>query len=141
MLLDDVTLTKLICTQLGALTGWEWREDGPDYASAVVGVFYGAIGPKPDQAVGVRVYAVTDNDLEHLRWRRVQLRLRGAPERPDGADTLADQAFGALQGLSRLGGISGVSRSSMAPAGADENGREERTENYIIIIDNQEALT
>jgi len=40
-----------------------------------------------------------------------------------------------------VGGISGVSRLSMAPAGADENGREERTENYLIILDNQEALS
>lgn len=135
-----MTLTKQICAVLGEITGWEWDEDEP-YTSDVVGVFYGAIGPTPDRACGVRVYATSDDDIEHIHWRRVQLRLRGGKGRPDGADVLAGQAFEVLPRLSRVGGISGVSRLSMAPAGADENGREERTENYIIILDNQEALS
>jgi hypothetical protein len=29
----------------------------------------------------------------------------------------------------------------MAPLGADENGREERTDNYTITLDNTEAST
>jgi hypothetical protein len=29
----------------------------------------------------------------------------------------------------------------MAPAGADDNRREQRTENYLIILDNLESLT
>lgn len=138
--MDDVTLTKYICAALGDIDGWSWAETG-NYSAGVVGVFYGAIGPSPDKACGVRVYAATDNDIEHTHWRRVQLRLRGAKRRPDGADELAGQALDVLPRLSRVGGISGVSRLSMAPAGADENGREERTENYLIILDNQEALS
>lgn len=138
--LDDVELTQEICTQLGGITGWEWRPTGPAYTSAEVGVFYGAIGTSPDRAVGVRVYGSTDT-RDGPASRRVQVRFRGAPGNPAGADDLAGQAFPVLTGLSRVGGISGVSRLSMAPLGADSNRREERTDNYIITLDNQEALT
>lgn len=140
--MDDAALTKLLCSILGELPGWEWQDSADQEApfpdDAVV-VYYGAIGPKPDRAVGVRVYGATDEELEHLHWRRVQLRLRGEAGRPDGADALATQAFQALQGLSRVKGINGISRQSFSPAGADLNRREERTENYLIILDNQEA--
>ena len=139
--MDDRTLTKLVCAELGRLPTWEWRDEGDETPVPVgaVMIFYGAIDSSPDKAVGVRVYGVTDIDLEHLRWRRVQLRVRGERGRPDGADVLADQAFLILQELSRVGGISGISRQSMAPSGADENRREERTDNYTIILDNREA--
>ncbi|WP_241985520.1 minor capsid protein [Cryobacterium sp. TMT1-21] len=139
--LDDATLTKLICSILGGIPSWDWNPDDPDhvYALGAVVIFYGALGTAPDKAAGVRVYGTTDE--RDLGWRRVQLRLRGEPGRPDGADVLAAPAFAALQGLSRLGGISSISRQSMAPAGTDDNRREERTENYLIILDNLEALT
>jgi hypothetical protein len=29
----------------------------------------------------------------------------------------------------------------MSPAGTDDNRREERTENYLVLLDNPEALT
>jgi hypothetical protein len=141
--LDDATLTKLICSTLGAIPGWDWGGEDPEheYAPDNVAVFYGALGATPDQAVGVRVYGATDNRIEHLSWRRVQVRHRGAAGRPDGADVLAGQSFETLQGLSHLGGISDISRQSMAPAGADTNRREERTENYLIILDNLESIS
>ena len=139
--MDDVALTELICSILGTIPGWDWTREDPDhvYAPDAVVIFYGALGPEPDTAVGVRVYGTTDE--RDLRWRRVQLRLRGERGRPDGADALSAPSFAALHGLSRLGGISSISRQSMAPAGADGNRREERTENYLIILDNLEALT
>jgi hypothetical protein len=141
--MDDVALTTLICERLSQIPGWAWRPEPDDepYTDDEVGIFYGQLGVSPDRAVGVRVYGTTDNEREHFHSRRVQLRLRGARGRTDGADVLAGLAFGALQGLSRVGGISDASRLSMAPAGADENGRQERTENYTIILDNQEALS
>lgn len=139
--MDDATLTVLICEMLAEIPGWEWRPNGPAYTPAEVGLFYGALGATPDRAVGVRVYAASDDEREYLHWRRVQLRFRGEAHKRDGADALAAPAFASLQGLSRVGGISGIRRLSMAPAGADENGREERTDNYQITLDNQEALT
>lgn len=137
--MDDVTLTKKICALLGDIDGWEWRETGPAYTSAVVGVCYGRMPASPDRLVAVRVYLTDDNTQNLVSSRRVQLRFRGARGDLDGADALADQAFARLQGLAREGGISGISRLSMTPLGADENDREERSDNYTIILDNPEA--
>lgn len=137
--LDDVELTMTVAEFLGDIDGWEWRPTGPAYTNAEVGVDYGAIKSDTDRRVGVRVYMTKDEP--NLSWRRVQLKFRGGRGAPQGADALADAAFARLQGLSRVGGISGISRLSMAPGGADANGREERTDNYIITLDNQEALS
>lgn len=138
--MTDAELTTLLCELLGEIDGWEWRPDGPAYTSSEVGVFYGPIGPAPDRAAGVRVYGGTDDDLEFLRWRRVQVRVRGSRNAPDGADTLADAVFAKLQGNVTTPGISRVSRQSMSPLGADQNGREERTENYLVVLDNPESV-
>jgi hypothetical protein len=143
--LNDVELTKLVCALLGEIPGWDWHdsdEDLPDaepyvYARDVVGVFYGPISDTPDKAAGVTVYGSTDE--RHLSWRRVQIRLRGDRGRPNGADALSAPSFELLQGLT-IPGIADISRLSMAPAGVDQNRRNERTENYIIILDNQETL-
>lgn len=139
--MDDIALTKLICAQLVGIPSWvRLDEPGAPYPDGDgVGIFYGALDAAPDRAVGVRVYNADDARLEHFAVRRVQLRFRGAKDRRDGADELASTAFAVLQGLSRVGGISGVSRLSIAPLGADGNRREERTDNYTIILDNQEA--
>ncbi len=137
--MDDDTLTQTICEILGLVPGWHWRPEGPRYTEAEVGIFYGAIPAEPDRAIGVRVYGADDYPEEYLRQRRAQLRLRGPKNTPNGADKLASPAFAMLQGLSRTGGISGIRRLSMAPLGADQNGREERSDNYIITLDNLEA--
>ncbi|MFP7833133.1 minor capsid protein [Marisediminicola sp. LYQ134] len=138
--MDDEQLTKTICTLLGRIPGWEWHETAAPYASTSVGVFYGPIDTTPHRAVGVRVYGTTDDKIQHLGWRRVQLRLRGGEGDPAGADRLADISFQVMVSLlNRLPGISDASRQSSAPLGADENRREERTENYLVILDNQEA--
>jgi len=133
---DDGTLCIRICRQLARLPGWVFREDGTDYLASEVALFVGAIDPTPDRAIGVRVYGTTDDDVAE---RRVQLRIRGAKNQPLSADRMADLAFTVLHGLSRVGGINDIRRISMTPLGSDTNGREERTENYQIILDNPEA--
>lgn len=137
--MDDVTLTKTLCEFLGQIDGWAWHPTGPAYTQSQVGVFYGPIGDSPDRAVGVRLYGATD-DPDFVSSRRVQLRIRGGDGDVAGADALASVAYAALHGLSRVGGINGISRISMAPLGADSNGRQERTENYLFIFDNPEAI-
>lgn len=136
--MDDDTLTRRLCELLGAIPTFEWDPLG-NYAKTVIGVFYGRLDDSPDRAVGVRVYGAIDED--HLNRRRVQFRIRGARKNRASADRIASIVFSAMQGLSRVGGISGIRRESMTPLGADQNGREERTENYIIILDNQEVLS
>jgi len=139
---DDATLTKLLCQILGGVAGYTWRENGPEYTASEVGIYYGAI-PEGNYraAIGVRVYGGTDDNVTSLHGRRAQLRFRGGKRHRGGADSLAHPAFLVLTGLSRTGGISGISRISFDPAGADGNGREERTDNYIITLDNTEAST
>jgi hypothetical protein len=138
--MTDSELTVKVCALLSSIDGWEWHPDGSPYAAADVAIAYGAIPATPDRAVGVRVYATEDDRVNHLSWRRVQLKHRGARGVPFGADDLAGESFAVLQGLSRHEGISDVSRLSMSPLGADGNGREERADNWIIILDNSEVL-
>jgi hypothetical protein len=136
---DDATLTKTVCMILGRVPGWEWRPTGPAYTAAEVGIYYGAIKDTPDRAIGVRVYSIPSDNPDTDRQRGVQLRIRGGRGRPDGADVIASVARPVLAGIVRQYGISEITFTSMAPLGADQNGRQERTENALITLDNPEA--
>lgn len=137
--MDDDTLTRRICAHLGRTPGWAYRPDGPDFAPSEVAIFYGGLGDAPARAIGVRVYGLGPGDQTYTNTRRVQLRFRGARDDPTGANRLASTAEAVMQGLSMVGGFSEVLRTSLAPLGADQNGREERSDNYIITLDNLEA--
>jgi hypothetical protein len=136
---DDVTLTQRVCELLAAATSWAWRSAGPAYTSSEVGLFYGALGAVPDRAVAVAVYGTDDDVATGLGTRRVQVRYRGAKNTPAGADALAELGFTALHDTYPGGGIARIARVSSARLGADENGRQERTDNYQVILDNPEA--
>ncbi len=135
---DDGELTLLLCRSLAEATGWQWHESGPNYGAAGVTLVAGDLDDTSDQMVGVTVYGGTDLDSQFLHWRMAQFRFRGARGDLVGAASLASRAFAARHTLSRLGGISSVSRRSFARLGADDNGREERTDNYTVTLDNQE---
>lgn len=137
-MMSDRDVTLAICRLLGEMPGWSWSEEGP-YPHGHVGIFYGAIPDKPDRAIGVRVYGGSDDAVVYEPTRLVQLRIRGARGEPDGADEIADWAFRLLQGRARTLGLSWIERRSFGPLGADKNGREERTDNYHISLDNMEA--
>lgn len=139
--MDDVTLTKLICSILGTIPGWEWRPDGPAYTEAETAIVYGALPSSPDLGIGVRLYGFDDQPVEVVHQRRAQLRYRGGIGRPHGADELAAIAATVLGGVSRFRGISSIERISGAPLGADDNGREQRTDNFLILLDNLEAIS
>ena len=136
--MNDRDLTIAICQLLGELPGWSWSTTGT-YPADRVGVFYGPIPDAPDRAVGVRVYGGTDDPEVYSPTRSVQLLFRGARNRPDGADELADEAFTPLQRRVRSGGINFAYRISFGPLGADGNGRQERADNYQIVIENTEV--
>ncbi len=138
--MNDTELTIAVCELLGAVPGWTWSTTDP-YPADGVGIFYGPIPDSPDQAIGVRVYGGTDDSVVYSPRRRVQLRIRGRRGHVADTDTLAGLAFLILQGRSRTRGISHIARTTFGPLGADQNGREERTENYLITLDNQEAQT
>lgn len=135
--MDDATLTRRLCELLGAVPTWHWSEVDPPPAGAV-GVFAQRIPlDAPDRAIAVRVYAPQDETF--LSQRRVQLRIRGARDVWDDASKLADIALPVMTGVSRHGGILGAQRLSFDSQGPDTNGREQRTENYLITLDNVEA--
>ncbi|WP_374978097.1 minor capsid protein [Microbacterium trichothecenolyticum] len=138
--MDDAQLTRTICEILGGIPGWEWWPDpeSPPYPKDSTAIWYGPIQDGPDRAIGVRVYGpISDTDL---LVRRVQLRSRGRQRLIDDADRMAGIAFTVLHELSRVGGISDIRRISGGPLGADSKGREERSDNYQIILDNPEAI-
>ena len=135
--MTDRDLTIALCELLAEELGWSWSLTEP-YPAGAVGLFYGSIGETPDRAVGVRVYGGSDPRVR-APTRSVQLLLRGRPGEPDGADALADAAFGVLHKTLRCRGILAGQRSYFGPLGADTNGREERADNYEIHLDNMEA--
>lgn len=135
--MTDRDLTIALCELLAEELGWSWSLTEP-YPADAVGLFYGSIGETPDRAVGVRVYGGSDPRVR-APTRSVQLLLRGRPGEPDGADALADAAFGVLHKTLRCRGILAGQRSYFGPLGADANGREERADNYEIHLDNMEA--
>lgn len=135
--MTDRDLTIALCELLAEELGWSWSLTEP-YPAGAVGLFYGSIADTPDRAVGVRVYGGSDPRV-HAPTRSVQLLLRGRPGEPDGADALADAAFGVLHKTLRRRGILAGQRSYFGPLGADANGREERADNYEIHLDNMEA--
>lgn len=133
---DDEIVTTL-CAALGTALGSPWP--GP-YTASQVGVFYGPIGIAPDRAVGVTLYSATEAvpaDGYPLQWRRVQIRIRGGRNAPNGADALASQVKTAMDALSRTAGINNTKRVLVAPLGADGNGRTERADSYSITLDTE----
>ncbi len=137
--MNDAEVTVAVCELLARVPGWHWSTTTPT-PDGQVGIFYGSIPDEPDRAIGVRVYGGIDPHV-YSPQRRVQLRIRGARHDVDDADRIAHFAFLVLQGLSRTKGLSQVERTSFGPLGADGNGREERSENYLVTIDNPEVGT
>lgn len=132
--MDDAEITKALCRILALVPGWQFE----DHEGADLAIFYGAIGTEPDRAIGVRVYG-QPLTADGRQVRRAQLRTRGSRGQPDDADYMAGVATSVLEGISRQYGINGITHLSSAPAGADTNLRDERTDNFLIIIDNPEA--
>ncbi|CAN7267114.1 minor capsid protein [Microbacterium foliorum] len=133
----DTELTIRCAEILGRVPSFAWRPAGPAYTSSEVAIFYGRVLDAPDRAIGVRVYSPADQP--HLSSRRVQFHVRGGRDDVTGADRLADVLFTVLDGRLRGDGIASISRTSFSQLGADKTGREERTENYLITLDNLEA--
>lgn len=136
--MDDAQLTTVLCAVLGQVPGWvnTATEPPPPVPPESIGIYYGDIPDEPDRAIGVRVYGGTDDAVVYSPVRRAQLRIRGSRDDKRDADRTAGFAFSLLQGRCRVDGIAWIQRETFGPLGADTNGREERTENYTIHIDN-----
>lgn len=91
----------------------------------------------PDDAVAVTVYDVDDALIVPGTWVSVQLRFRTSGSRTS-VDDLADAVFEHLHFLHRFD-MAGVliqraRRINMASLGPDENGRDERADNYELLL-------
>ena len=137
--MDTTAVVTAVNQLLATASVGVWRPAG-GYTAAEVGLFYGPIGSVPDRAVGVTCYTQTDDILTGRSDRFIQVRCRGHRGAPNGADQLADAAFIALHGVYHTSGFARITRTSTAPLGADTNGRQERTDNYQLIIDNPEVM-
>lgn len=136
---NDAELKKLLCRWVATVAGGQWNETGATYSPDSLTVVYGQIDETSDREIAVQIYLWTDDDIRFLHWRRVQFRIRGRRHDLTDADEIAWSIFSAQHTLSREGGISDARRASVALLGADTNGREERTDNYTIILDIQES--
>ncbi|MDO5500422.1 MAG: minor capsid protein [Propionibacteriaceae bacterium] len=92
----------------------------------------------PDQAISVTLYDHEDAAYGLAdAWARVQLRFR-APGPVTAVDDLADAAHAVLNDRHNfdMGGVrvSRARRLNVAPMGQDANRREERADNYELIL-------
>lgn len=140
--MDDATLTKSICAALGTVPGWNWSEDeDAEYPASEVGIHYGPIAEQPDRGIGVRLYAVPSDDENTARTRRIQCRIRGARRVRDDADLIASTLRAVLPHMRPPAGVALISYFSTGDLGSDNNQREQRTENFTVILDNQESTS
>ena len=112
-----------------------WRPDSPFQVGERAIITSEALPSRPDSAVAIGIYDVSDGlvlpDVEFA----VQLRFR-APSR-DEVDDFADDAFDVLHGHKFPAGtvvFQSCERVSSAPFGVDDNNRHERVDNYSFVL-------
>lgn len=137
--MDDIALNQLVCRILGELDGWSYLPGDGEYSEEHVAVWYLRLHGEPARGVAVRVYG--GDDSAGLKIRRVQFISRGLPNDPFGADRIAAQIYATFHEVSRADGIAYARRISFGPLGPDGNGREERSDNYELTLDNLEVLS
>lgn len=112
-----------------------WSDTG--YQDTDRAITVKALPATPDTAVAVTVYDVDDDlVLPHVPVL-VQFRFRAARGSRTAVDDFADEAFGVLHGRRFYVGdllVQQCRRLSVAPLGADDNGREERADNYELVL-------
>lgn len=108
------------------------------YTPAEVGLYLDALPADPPRAVALTVYPVEDNTGTTDATVGVQFRIRGRPDNPLDVKETADAIYAVLDNATgyELGPIP-VSRSwraSGANLPADENRRQESTQNYYLQV-------
>lgn len=118
---DDEALTRHLRALLQSIT----FRDSPAIAAK-------RLPATPDAGVAITVYATEDDT--NTRTRRVQFWSRGHRGDPFSADRIADDLLTALHWLHHDPVIARAQRLSFAILGLDGNDRDERTDNYQIIL-------
>lgn len=120
---DDEALTRHLRT---LLQGIDWTSLGSVQVAAK------RLATTPDQGVAITVYATIDEPQTHTR--RVQFWMRGTRDNPFGPDRISQLIFEQLHWRHHDSLIARARRLSTAQLGLDGNGRDERTDNYEIIL-------
>lgn len=131
-----IDLLTGVAELLDAETDAVWNPNGV-YAADQIGIVLGVPTQSPPSLVALAAY----NNIDHAALAdstvMLQVRTRGPDADPVPADDLADAVFDALQGLRQtVNGIRIVygKRNSTYPLGIDGNGRQERTDNYDLMV-------
>lgn len=122
---------------LDAETDAVWKTPPAVYDDTDIGIVLGVPTQSPRSLIALAAYGNTDDPAASDSTMQLQVRLRGADADPTGADDLADAVFDALQGLrADLNGVRLVygRRASTLPLGVDGNGRQERSDNYDLMV-------
>ena len=92
----------------------------------------------PDNAVAVSLYSTQDATVLPNATVRIQLRFRAAKGSRTAVDEWADEVASHLHWKRNLTlgavKVARAERINTAPMGADDNGREERADNYELIL-------
>ena len=113
-----------------------WNPSGT-YTDIEIGIVIGAPSQDPPSLVALATYNNADASAASDSTVFLQARVRGADDDPRKADDLADAVFDSLQGLRKtVNGIRIVygKRNSSYSLGIDGNGRQERTDNYELMV-------
>lgn len=139
--MDTTTVVYAVNQILAGAGVGVWRPEGPAYSAWDIALAYGPLPEDPDQAIAVICYMQTDDVVTGRKDRYVQVRCRGNRNSLNGADVLADAVFEALHGVYHTTGFARITRTSAGISVADELARQERPDNYHIILDNPEATS
>lgn len=111
---------------------------GSTYGPTDTALAFARMPADPDRCVVLTDYAPSDDAGNPWGQRRVQIRTRGLPGRPDDAWALRDGIFVALQSASALtfGSVTVAQclRVSSLPMGQDANLRFEYADNYLFDV-------
>lgn len=133
--INDIGLVQLLAQLLADAGAGAWQPEGPDFVATQTAIWYGALASSPDRGYAIAVYGTRDTvGAAPITRRYVQLRSRGTSGVVNDADTLADAAFTALHGRTHAGPLAQVRRISALRLGADDLDRQERTDNYEVLL-------
>ena len=133
---DTNTVEAAVAARLTATGAVAYSPVGV-YDGQLPAVFHGRMPATPDDAITVNLYA-DDRAVDRSPHVMMQVRCRTAGRDPRTTNHLADTLFGLLHDQTNVvwGGLNVLScrRMFRADMGADENGRYERADNYLLIL-------
>lgn len=115
-----------------------WKESEP-YSDSDTAIFMKTMPEHPDRCIVLNLTPVTDNPTMPTGQMLLQVACRGAQSKPLDCDTLCDQVFDILHGLTNHACASStivqINRISSASMGTDDTKRWIRADQYTLDVD------